>query len=433
MRSLLAKLGPVIAAAALLASLAVPDTHAAQLKQSPSFPVAAHDGAGIEWWYLYAHVTTKSQRHLAVVISFFRFADLTGQTKAGASAAKFDSQQDHYLLCGVTDEDTSTHQTYSLADKNTLAALQMMTTLALLADPNNARALAMSKLVAAGQLPPPSKVIPGICSVQSSPHFNASYGTIASLKAVTGKPNTYILTFNGEGFGSTGFTLRFIAEKQPMVVGGTGNTGVVHPDDMKYISLTRCAVSGEVAAQSGDVSSEEQASGEGWFDHQWGSSWLPTAVGCDWFGIQLSDGRDILVFRQRTLTTGAIFGPLATIEDKNGKLTVTRNIVFTPDVSAIWNSAKTGVDYPLGWTIKLPDQHLELDVKAAIQDQELPALGNTRGAIWEGTVDVNAYDFPQKSVGVTDQLIVPTRGTGYMELVGYGAPAVAKLLSEVSN
>ncbi len=287
----------------------------------------------------------------------------------------------------------------------------------------------MQKMIdsaAKGQFPPPTKLIKGDCSVKDISSFRASYGSVASLKAVLGKQNTYQLTFNAKDGNS--YSLVFAGQKTPMYVGGDGNTGVVKHDDMKYVSLTRCNVTGTIS--SGGKS--ESTTGDGWFDHQWGSSWTPTAVGWDWFGIQLSDGRDILLFRQRHISDGSIFAPMATIEDADGNLTVTHNVTFTPSYSDLWQSPDTKVTYPLGWGINLPDQNLYLEIAPAIPNQELHALGNTGGAIWEGTVNVKASTIvggpAPTGVHRVDNIIRHIDGKGYMELVGYGADSVKATL-----
>ena len=146
--------------------------------------------------------------------------------------------------------------------------------------------------------------------------------------------------------------LTLASQKPPMAVGGKGETGLQKPTDMYYYSLTRCGVSGTVDTGAGP---EKITDGQGWFDHQWGNSWVASNDGWDWWGVQLDDGTDILFFRQRDLATGKVFFPLATFMDKQGHQTVTKNIVFTPDPQSLWKSPKTGVTYPLAWTVTFPE------------------------------------------------------------------------------
>ena len=196
---------------------------------------------------------------------------------------------------------------------------------------------------------------------------------------------------------------------------------------MYYFSLTRCAVGGTIDTGSGP---ETITGGEGWFDHQWGNSWVASNDGWDWWGVQLGDGTDILFFRQRDLKTGRIFYPLATFMDKAGHQSVTTNIVFTPDPKSLWKSPKSGVTYPLGWTVAFPDHNLNLHITAEVQDQEMPILGPGAG-IWEGLcrVDADVYRFTvPSSYSLAEAqrygMSLRKHGVAYMELVGYGSPAV---------
>ena len=211
-----------------------------------------------------------------------------------------------------------------------------------------------------------------------------------------------------------------------MAVGGKGETGLRVPTDMYYFSLTHCAIGGTIDTGSGP---EKIVDGQGWFDHQCGNSWVASNNGWDWFGIQLSNGTDILVFRQRDLKTGRIFFPLATFMDKNGQQSVTKNIVFTPDPTSQWKSPKSGVKYPLGWRLDFPEKGLQLDITAAVANQEIPILG-PGGGIWEGSCDVDAFQkVPATGTIFAGRRVEHILGVAYMELVGYNSPAVkAKLL-----
>jgi len=111
---------------------------------------------------------------------------------------------------------------------------------------------------------------------------------------------------------------------------------------------------------------------------------------------------------------------------------VTKKIVFTPDAKALWKSPKSGVTYPLGWTVSFPDHNLSLHITAEVQNQEMPILGPGAG-IWEGLCDVTAdvarFTLPA-AVSLADVqkygLSLQKHGVAYMELVGYSSPAVKK-------
>ena len=383
-----------------------------------TFGVAAHDNVNIEWWYVNAHVTTGKGRHLALIGSFFRFGSginpLDGSPMPRA----------HYLIYAVTDLDTKTQRPYSLADGTMINLLKQFGPLLAAQNPHDKSMQAFMADLNAGKLPPPHQKIAGTASVVSTP-FHLAYGLDNTL-ASTGSANTsFDLNLNAGGPDKIHLTLQ--SQKPPMAVGGKGETGLKSPTDMYYFSLTRCAVGGTIDTGSGP---ETITGGQGWFDHQWGNSWVASNDGWDWWGVQLDDGTDILFFRQRDLKTGRIFYPLATFMDKDGHQSVTTKIVFTPEAKSRWKSLKSGVTYPLGWTVTFPDKNLSLHITAEVQNQEMPILGPGAG-IWEGVCDVtadayqfitpNSYSFAEaQKFGAS----LRKRGIAYMELVGYGSPAV---------
>jgi predicted secreted hydrolase len=219
---------------------------------------------------------------------------------------------------------------------------------------------------------------------------------------VPGRPNTYRLKLAATG--ADRLDLTYTATRAPMYVNGNGNTGVDRPEDMKYVSLTRCAVTG--------TGNQEPLAGQGWIDHQWGNTWTTQRVGWDWFGVQLNDGTDINFFRQRDAATGEIIHPTATFEDSRGDQSTTHAIRFQPDLNSIWTSPDSGITYPLHWSITFPEKGLTLDITPVVDNQEMPVLAS--GAIWEGSCRVKA-DYTDGRA---------TDGVAYMELVGYNSAAM---------
>ena len=72
-------------------------------------------------------------------------------------------------------------------------------------------------------------------------------------------------------------------------------------------------------------------------------------------------------------------------------------------VNSTWESPEGGT-YPSGWTLRLPEQDLELDVTPVMADQEL----FTTVRYWEGAVDVTGTRGGER-----------ISGRGYVELTGY--------------
>lgn len=374
------------------------------------FPVAPHNDVTIEWWYLNAHVATENGHHYAMIASFFRFGNAQGQV---AKNSNIQAPQSHYLIWAITDQDTGKHVAYSLGDKNTLNLLKEAATLELYANPGNKRAQSLLAMLDKNVLPPPSELIEGNAHV-TYPPFTARYGSAGEVDAVPGKRNTFRLTLGAAG---GNLALTFASQKTPMYVGGNGETGIDKPSDMHYVSLSRCGVTGE-------IDGELVKAGQGWIDHQWGNSWTTESVGWDWWGVQLANGTDINFFRMRDLATGKTFQPMATFQDAAGKTTVTKDITFTADPGSTWTSPRSGLRYPLAWTITFPAEHMQLHITPDTDDQEMPVLANG-GYIWEGSCGVTA----NSAYGLaTNRTGPPVAGVAYEELVGYGSPAVKNSL-----
>ncbi|MDJ0822187.1 MAG: lipocalin family protein [Paracoccaceae bacterium] len=157
------------------------------------------------------------------------------------------------------------------------------------------------------------------------------------------------------------------------------------------------------------------AQGRFWIDHQRGryEDWLLgpgrqgyPMLGWDWFGLNLDDGRDLMISRHADAATR--------------RLSCQWGIMFADgvpvDVGAVrtqalrhWTSPRGAARYPVAWQIELPDLGLQGRVDPVSDDQEIPVFGTF--AIWEGAATFRGQ---QGGTEVT--------GSGRLELVGYGAP-----------
>ena len=149
----------------------------------------------------------------------------------------------------------------------------------------------------------------------------------------------------------------------------------------------------------------ENVSGTGWFDHQWGRDYsLVKGEGWDWFGLQLNDGRELLL---NQMSSGK---PMANLIEEDGSIRFTRKITFQK--IKYWKSLKTNVRYPVEWEISIPDFGIELQVEADFPNQEMLIIGPLQ-AIWEGSCKVTGRE------KLADGKSRPLNGKGFMELVGY--------------
>lgn len=181
-----------------------------------------------------------------------------------------------------------------------------------------------------------------------------------------------------------------------------------------YYSLTRMPTRGQLTIDGRTVAVE----GETWMDHEFGTSFLESGQrGWDWFSVQLDDGTELMVFQLRrddgsidprsSGTWIAAMGESAPIE--NGE--------FSLEPVQRWNSEATGAEYVTRWTIDVPARGLKLDVRAAVDDQELVTDASSGVTYWEGAVVVE---------GTRDG--APVHGRGYLEMTGYAGVAMGRLL-----
>ncbi len=167
-----------------------------------------------------------------------------------------------------------------------------------------------------------------------------------------------------------------------------------------YVSWTRLATKGRL-----ESSGEEHAvSGEAWYDHEFGSSFLERDVaGWDWFGIQLDDGRELMLFELRRSDPAHVSVAAGTLIESDGTARSLSRDELRIEVAERWTSPRTGARYPARWKLHLPAEGLALDVAPLLSDAELVTTASTGVTYWEGPVEVRGT----------------VTGRGYAELTGY--------------
>ena len=167
-----------------------------------------------------------------------------------------------------------------------------------------------------------------------------------------------------------------------------------------YLSWTRLAVTGTLVLDGRELA----VTGEGWFDHEWGSSQLGKGVaGWDWFSLRLDDRTELMVYQLRREDGSAApysSGTLVRADGSTRRLTVD-DVTLEP--TGWWTSPATGGRYPSGWRLVVPSEQLDLKVAPLAPGAELDGRGSTGVVYWEGPVEVSGSH----------------RGEGYGELTGY--------------
>jgi predicted secreted hydrolase len=194
---------------------------------------------------------------------------------------------------------------------------------------------------------------------------------------------------------------------KPLVLHGERGLSRKGPEEgmsSYYYSFTRMPARGAIR-----VGAERFAvTGHAWMDREWSTSALgPDLVGWDWFALQLSDGRDLMVYRLRRrdgsldpFSAGTIVGG-----DGLARALYAAEVVIEP--LAWWTSPRGGIRYPARWKLAVPREGIALEIAPLVADQEF--VEPVR--YWEGAVRAQGH----AGGG-------PVQARGYVELVGYADP-----------
>jgi predicted secreted hydrolase len=166
-----------------------------------------------------------------------------------------------------------------------------------------------------------------------------------------------------------------------------------------YYSLPRMPAAGTI--RLGDESFT--VTGNAWMDREWSTSSLgKDQVGWDWFALQLSDRREIMLYQLRKTDGSVDPSSNGTIIGPSGKVRHLSRDDFSLTVLDRWRSPRSGADYPARWRLRIPSEGaegLDLEIAPLLADQEL----DVSFRYWEGAVAVSGS----------------TEGRGYVEMTGY--------------
>jgi predicted secreted hydrolase len=360
-----------------------------QIDRHPSQIVLPLDGgphihSNIEWWYIFSFLQGDQGGKYALMASFFRMGEI-------------DSLKGHYLIYSLLDLTTQQHRSYSFVDNKTLLNMAgFYLPYYLLHYPHDRHVRRIYTDLLRVRLPYPHDFMGH--SAISSPPLRLQYGN-HSLSFLSPANDAFYLQLVNQDF-ITG--LQFIPQKPVALIEQNGK-----PNELFYYSFPRNRVEGQIILGG----RRENVAGEGWFDHQWGyGSGLLIETGWNWFGIQLTDGRELLINQMRQIKTGQTFAAAAYQMDRNGKVLYTKKVMLEPKKE--WKSVETGVMYPLEWRIDLPEWKLNLHASPIVSQQEMPVFGPLR-AIWEGVCVFQGEE--EQGQGQRQ----PISGKGFIELVGY--------------
>jgi len=315
----------------------------------------SHPDYQTEWWYFTGNLSGIDERHFGFQLTFFRFALAPRATQRESAWATNQAWMAHLAITDTTGRQFTAEERFS----------------------REAQGLAGSALE-------PFRV--------------------------------WVEDWSAEGEGEEGLPMRLQAQtdraelrliltpRKPPVSHGDGGMDRKGPElgnASHYYSLTRLEATGTLRLDR----SEQQVQGTAWMDREWGSSALSAdVVGWDWFGLQLSDGRDLMFYRLRNDDGTSSPYSEGSLVDRDGSRRRLTGRDLSLQVLDYWRSPTSGARYPVGWELILSEEDLRLQIKPHLVQQEL----DLSVRYWEGAVEVTGRHAGQDITG-----------DGYVELVGY--------------
>ena len=326
---------------------------------------ASHPDFKIEWWYYTGNVKTADGRRFGYHVTFFRV--------------------------GVD---------HTPANPSRWAIRDLFMTHVAVSDAKGQRYRFVEKLSRGG---------PGLAGAKTDTYYTWNDDWSAGLEG--GKHRIKASS------AKAGVDLTLDEGKPPAINGinGINQKGAREGNASHYYSLTRMPTRGTLTIDG----ERFEVSGDSWMDHEFSTSFLePEQRGWDWFSIQLSDGRELMLYRMRRADGSHDPQSSGTLVERDGKTTHLRNEDFalTPGRSTF--KSRNGAVYHTDWTVSVPKHGIALTVTTPLADQELSLIDSTGIAYWEGMIDVAG------KIGTT-----PVTGAGYLEMTGYHG-SLGRVLSQ---
>jgi len=201
--------------------------------------------------------------------------------------------------------------------------------------------------------------------------------------------------------------LELESKKPPLLESGKGFISVCGRESY-YYSLTDLRAKGVLNIENRIIEVE----GKAWFDHQWTD--VSKMEKWSWFSLQLENGTDIMCAEY---DDGKNKAYLVDLIYSDGKQEHFNKLLLTPGKD-VWKSKKTKAEYPLSFTIEIPEKNIKFEVISTMSDQEM-----IYGSInyWEGPLDVTGTmgGHAERAQSHAQRGGEKIKGMGFMELVGY--------------
>jgi predicted secreted hydrolase len=333
-----------------------------------SFPRdhAAHPDFKIEWWYYTGNVTAADGRRFGYQVTFFR----VGIDFMPANPSKWAVRDLYMTHLAVSD---AKGQRYRYAEKLTRGG-------------------------------------PGLAGAKTDTYYTWNDDWSAGIRDQgPGIRAQHVLRANSA---QAGIDLVLDEGKAPAINGinGINQKGAREGNASHYYSLTRMPTRGAITIDG----ERFEVSGQSWMDHEFSTSFLePEQRGWDWFSIQLSDNRELMLYRMRRADGSHDPRSSGTLVDAGGRTTHLTNSDFTLTPGRSTFTSRNGAVYPTEWKVAVPAHQIDLTVTTPLNDQELSLVESTGIAYWEGMIDVTG----SQAVGSSGRQVLT--GSGYLEMTGY--------------
>ena len=345
-----------------------------------------HPGAAIEWWFVHGSVRDLNGSRTHFMVSLFRH-----RLKVGSELP----DQGHAALLTVLEEGVERHQVSSWVDEAVVSAVAARPGLSQCSNIDRRLLEAFFEEIR-GHGPPR-----GIARRASTPLFGLESLCVEwdGLR-IEQHDSSLHLAFE-EPVGGRTWNLCLVPESGRTVIPAAslaGRTG----HGMEMVTYPQLAVRGDVDGSA--------VGGTAWFDHQWGGrGWffadgdMGRALGWEWLGISLDDGRDLVVMVHRDMETDTTVFDHAYLRSRDGVERHAGGVEMTP--LRFWESPRTLIRHPVSWQVHIPSLETDLVFEPLVDDQEVPVFGLAR-AIWEGAGRVHGTVGGKKVSG-------PARGEVY--------------------
>ncbi|HLY26755.1 MAG TPA: lipocalin-like domain-containing protein [Aggregatilineales bacterium] len=199
--------------------------------------------------------------------------------------------------------------------------------------------------------------------------------------------------------------LTTIQTKGPMLNGDHGlSQKSPKPENASYYySISRLATQGTLTINGKTY----HVSGNSWMDHEFGTSALgDDDVGWDWFGLQLNNNREIMLYLIRKIDGSIEPASQGTLMNADDTYQTVPLSAISVDVTEYWWSPHHNARYPAAWQLRIQAHSgpIVLNVAPLVADQELESII----PYWEGACRLTGTDNGQAILGY-----------GYVELTGY--------------